>query len=130
MRKMSYTENIHTNRAKKYKKFFENLKFSNLFHHFGDRKWILSLIDDLTKDDSQTDIKTDRQTKHFPDLFHLLGDRQIFSSVNDSTICAVDVVVAGVVDRFVVVRELLRTLEAAAIQLKIKTILEFVDMVW
>ena len=87
----------------------------------------LSLIDDLTQEDSQTDIKTDR---HFPDLFHLLGDRQIFASVNDSTVCAVDVVIAGVVDRLVVVRELLRTLEAAAIQLKIKAIYELVEMVW
>jgi hypothetical protein len=36
----------------------------------------LSLIDDLTQEDSQTDIKTDK-TKHFPDLFHLLGDGQM-----------------------------------------------------
>ena len=56
-----------------------------------------------------------------PHLFHLFCHRLIFSSRHDSTVGAGDVIVARVVDGLVVVGELLRAVEAAAVQLKSKT---------
>ena len=51
-------------------------------------------------------------------LLHLLGRGQVLSSGDDATVGPVDVVVAGVVDRLVVVSKLLRTVEPAAVKLK------------
>ncbi len=51
-------------------------------------------------------------------LFHLFCHRLIFSSSHDTAVGTSDVIVAGVVDRLVVVREFLRAVEAAAVQLK------------
>ena len=51
-------------------------------------------------------------------LLHPLGSCDVLPPVDDSSVGAVDVVVAGVVDGLVVVGELLRAFEAAAFQLK------------
>jgi hypothetical protein len=51
-------------------------------------------------------------------LLHLLGGGEVLAPGDDAAVGPVDVVVARVVDGLVVVRELLRAVEAAAVQLK------------